>query len=62
MATEGRSLRSGRTLPDPSDPLDPLLVEEESEAETEGGDDGELWIDNERYDIIMTSSVAILSY
>ena len=59
MATEGRSLRSGRTLPDPNDPLEPMLVEGESD---EGGsekeseeEDGELWVDNERYDIIITS-------
>lgn len=64
--TKGRSLRSGRTLPDPSVPPDPLLVEGESEGGSEGGgrgsgDEGELWVDNERYthysnsDIIMTS-------
>ena len=52
MATEGRSLRSGRTLPDPTEPV---LVEEEEERESEGGsgggesgDDGEPWVDNER--------------
>ena len=66
MATEGRSLRSGRTLPDPSDPLDPTLVEGESEGESEEEEDTELWVDNERYDIIgydviMTSLVMMYS-
>ena len=66
MATEGRSLRSGRTLPDPSDPLEPMLVEGESD---EGGsqkeseeEDGELWVDNERYDIIITSLCSFITH
>lgn len=51
MTTEGRSLRSGRTLPDPSLTPDPVLVEGESEESGGGGsgDEGELWLDNERY-------------
>lgn len=65
--TKGRSLRSGRTLPDPSVHPDPLLVEGESgesEGGTEGGgngsgDEGELWVDNERYThtIVMVTSL-----
>ena len=52
VETEGRSLRSGRTLPDPSQPSDPVLVRREGEAGSDGGressDEGELWVDNER--------------
>lgn len=68
LATKGRSLRSGRTLPDPSLPPGPVLVEGESSDSSEGrsegggngsGDEGELWVDDERYThsshIIMTS-------
>ena len=59
MATEGRSLRSGRTLPDPSDPLDSSLVEPESERESDRDsnaeeEDGDMWVDNERCDVTIT--------
>lgn len=56
MATEGRSLRSGRMLPDPSEPPDPVMIDEEdSDGGSNGQSEGELWVDNERYYIIMTS-------
>ena len=53
MATEGRSLRSGRTLPDPTLPVE---VEREMEGGSEEGSDGkegsgdeeEFEVDNER--------------